>query len=303
MFGTPYLREAIYSESKGTTVDTITISKAEQYFIPLPPLEEQILIVSKIEEIFTQIDYLEKGKADLQTAIKHAKSKVLDLAIHGKLVPQDPSEEPASKLLEKIRAEKEAKIAAGELKRDKNDSYIYKNPSDNCHYEKFEDGELVKLETPYCLPECWQWCYFEEIASVINGKNQKQVENPNGKYPIYGSGGIMSRADDYICPENCTIIGRKGSINNPIFVQEKFWNVDTAFGLCPNKNILPEYLYYFCKAFDFTKLDNSTTLPSLTKTNIQKILFPLPPISEQQRIISKVKEIFTTLEMIENNLQ
>lgn len=112
----------------------------------------------------------------------------------------------------------------------------------------------------------------------------------------------MGRANDYICPENCTIIGRKGSINNPIFVTEKFWNVDTAFGLCTNNLVLPKYLFYFCKTFDFTTIDSSTTLPSLTKTNIQQILFPLPPLETQKRIIEKIDVLFKKLDNICLNL-
>ena len=112
----------------------------------------------------------------------------------------------------------------------------------------------------------------------------------------------MGYANDYICPENCTIIGRKGSINNPIFVEEKFWNVDTAFGLAPSSIVLPRYLFYFCKSFDFTSLDSSTTLPSLTKTNIQRILFPLPPLTEQQRVLGKVYDLFTQLDEISLNI-
>src|SRR5574344_1046528 len=156
------------------------------------------------------------------------------------------------------------------------------------------DGKERLVATSYELPDSWEWCYFEEIADVINGKNQLKVLNPNGKYPIYGSGGIMGYANEYICPENCTIIGRKGSINNPIFLQTKFWNVDTAFGLVP-KHIDPKYLFYFCCSFNFSNLDKSTTLPSLTKTNIQKILFPLPPIAEQYRIVNEISIIFSIL--------
>lgn len=112
----------------------------------------------------------------------------------------------------------------------------------------------------------------------------------------------MGRANDFLCPENCTVIGRKGSINNPIFVEEKFWNVDTAFGLASTSSVLPKYLFYFCKSFDFTTLDNSTTLPSLTKTNIQQILFPLPPLHEQQRIVNNAENLFEYLDQIALNL-
>ena len=161
---------------------------------------------------------------------------------------------------------------------------------------------MESSEIDWTLPNNWCLCYFGDIATVINGKNQSKVENPHGKYPIYGSGGIMGRSDDFICPENCTIIGRKGSINNPIFVEEKFWNVDTAFGLSPSDAVLPKFLFYFCEYFDFTTLDSSTTLPSLTKTNIQQIIFALPPIEEQKRILDKTNELFRKLDEIVLNL-
>ena len=297
-----FIQKQMYSLSKGTTVDTITINKAQKYLFPLPPLADQKRLITNIEAIFAHIDLLEQNKADLQTAVKQAKSKILDLAIHGKLVPQDPDDEPASVMLEKLRAEKEAKIAAGEIKRGKNDSYIYKNSTDNCYYEKFGDGTEKPVEILSAIPESWTWCHFGNISDVINGKNQSQVEDDTGEYPIYGSGGIMGYANDYICPENCTIIGRKGSINNPIFMEEKFWNVDTAFGLAPSSIILPRYLFYFCKSFDFTSLDSSTTLPSLTKANIQHILFPLPPFAAQQRILDKIDELFSQLDKIFLNI-
>ena len=287
---------------KGSAVPTIDFDLINELLWGLPPLAEQKRIVAKIERIFTQIDLLEQNKADLQTTVKQAKSKILDLAIRGKLVPQDPDEEPASVMLEKLRAEKEAKIAAGEIKRGKTDSYIYKNSTDNCYYEKFDDGTEKSVEILSAIPESWTWCHFGDISDVINGKNQSQVEDDTGEYPIYGSGGIMGYANDYICPENCTIIGRKGSINNPIFMEEKFWNVDTAFGLAPSSIILPRYLFYFCKSFDFTSLDSSTTLPSLTKANIQHILFPLPPFAAQQRILDKIDELFSQLDKIFLNI-
>ena len=294
--------DTLFSFSEGSSIPQLTVPTMKQFLIPLPPIAEQKRIVTAIGAIFTQIDILETNKADLQTAVKQAKSKILDLAIRGKLVPQDPADEPASVMLERLRAEKEAKIAAGAIKRSKSDSYIYRNPTDNCYYEKFDDGTEVAIEIDSIIPDAWVWCYFTDIADVINGKNQSKVKEGAGKYPIYGSGGIIGYANDYICPENCTIIGRKGSINNPIFTEEKFWNVDTAFGLIPSSIILPRYLFYFCKSFDFTSLDSSTTLPSLTKTNIQHILFPLPPFAAQQRILDKIDELFNQLDKIALNI-
>ncbi|WP_427194898.1 restriction endonuclease subunit S [Treponema denticola] len=297
-----YIYNSFSLVAAGSTVKNLKADTVKQVLFPLPPLLEQKRIITNIEAIFAQIDLLEQNKADLQTAVKQAKSKILDLAIRGKLVPQDTADEPASVMLEKLRAEKEAKIAAGEIKRGKNDSYIYKNSTDNCYYEKFGDVTETAVEMFSAIPESWTWCHFGDVADVINGKNQSQVEDDTGEYPIYGSGGIMGYANDYICPKNCTIIGRKGSINNPIFVEEKFWNVDTAFGLAPSSIVLPRYLFYFCKSFDFTSLDSSTTLPSLTKTSIRSILFPLPPFVAQQRILDKIDELFSQLEKIALNI-
>ena len=151
---------------------------------------------------------------------------------------------------------------------------------------------------PFEIPQNWLWVKLKDVAKVIHGRNQSAVINPNGQYPIYGSGGIMGYADDYLCPEHCTIVGRKGTINNPILVETKFWNVDTAFGLHPNEAIDYLYFHYFCKGFDFTKLDKSTTLPSLTKTSLEQIDIPLPPLNEQKLIVQKIKDIFTQLDKI-----
>ena len=126
---------------------------------------------------------------------------------------------------------------------------------------------------------------FADVLEIKNGRAQHQVQNPSGKYPIYGSGGIMGYADDFICEANTVIIGRKGTINKPIFAEEPFWNVDTAFGLVANQEkLMPKYLYYFCERFDFEKLNTTVTIPSLTKANLLKIEIPLPPLATQQKI-------------------
>ncbi|MCR5777625.1 MAG: restriction endonuclease subunit S [Lachnospiraceae bacterium] len=133
---------------------------------------------------------------------------------------------------------------------------------------------------------------FEDILEIKNGKNQKAVENPNGKYPIYGSGGVMGYADDYICEPDTVIIGRKGNINHPIYVDEAFWNVDTAFGLQAKREILnPRYLFYFCKRFDFEKLNKTVTIPSLTKSDLLKIKINLPETTEQFAIVEKLTKL------------
>ena len=145
---------------------------------------------------------------------------------------------------------------------------------------------------------------FADVLEIKNGRNQKAVENPNGKYPIYGSGGIMGYADDYICDADTVIVGRKGSINNPIFVDEPFWNVDTAFGLEAKQGVLlPRYLYYFCKHFDFNRLNKAVTIPSLTKGDLLKIEIGLPSIEEQYRVVDKLSEIEEIMGLRRQELQ
>ena len=135
---------------------------------------------------------------------------------------------------------------------------------------------------------------FKDVVEIRNGRNQHQVEN----YPIYGSGGEIGRADDYICEAGTVVIGRKGSINNPLFVDEPFWNVDTAFGLVANKEVLlPKYLFYFCKAFDFESLNTTVTIPSLTKSNLQEIEIKLPSVASQQNIVKLLDGIWNLIEL------
>lgn len=133
---------------------------------------------------------------------------------------------------------------------------------------------------------------FSDVLDIRNGRNQRQVENENGKYPIYGSGGIIGHADNFICDAETVVIGRKGSINNPIFVDEPFWNVDTAFGLVANKEVLlPKYLYYFCVNYNFEQLNTTVTIPSLTKANLLQIEIRVPDMDIQQNIVNVLDKI------------
>lgn len=144
---------------------------------------------------------------------------------------------------------------------------------------------------------------WSDVLTIVSGKNQKAVEDSNGQYPIYGSGGIMGYASSYLCDAGTTIIGRKGTINSPIFVNEPFWNVDTAFGISPGNELHPKYLYYFCCFFNFKELDKSTTIPSLAKRDLLQIQMPVPSISEQDRIVSKIEELFSKLDASVAELQ
>lgn len=106
----------------------------------------------------------------------------------------------------------------------------------------------------------------------------------------------MGYANNYLCEAGTTIIGRKGTINRPIFVNERFWNVDTAFGVFPGEMLHPKFLFYFCQSFNFKALDKSTTIPSLAKRDLLNIEMPVPSFSEQEHIISRIEELFSQLD-------
>ncbi|MCP9536283.1 restriction endonuclease subunit S [Prevotella copri] len=266
-----YIKSLCDKLATGTAQKTVGLDTLRSLYVPIAPIEEQERIVAKIKHLLLQISFLEAGKGKLVAAIKQAKSKILDLAIHGKLVPQDPNDEPASELLKRINPKAEITC-------------------DNPQYGK--------------LPKGWCLCKISSVVDIVNGKSQKNVESPTGKYPIYGSGGIIGKAMEYTCLAGSTIIGRKGTINHPIFVEENFWNVDTAFGMKANNQILEDkYFYCFCLYFDFSKLDKSSALPSLTKTAIGNLILPIPPLAEQQRIVAKIEELFAQLDKIESSLQ
>ena len=266
-----YFQKYALLSAIGSTIKNVPLKAIYEFYVPIPPVSEQKRIVSETDYLLAFINKVEEGKENLQNTVQSAKSKILDLAIHGKLVPQDPNDEPASELLKRINPKAE-----------------------------------ITCDTPQYgkLPKGWCLCKISSVVDIVNGKSQKNVESPTGKYPIYGSGGIIGKAMEYTCLAGSTIIGRKGTINHPIFVEENFWNVDTAFGMKANNQILEDkYFYCFCLYFDFSKLDKSSALPSLTKTVIGNLILPIPPLAEQQRIVAKIEELFSQLDKIESSLQ
>ena len=266
-----YFQKYALLSATGSTIKNVPLKAINEFYVPIPPVSEQKRIVSEIDYLLAFINKVEEGRENLQNTVQSAKFKILDLAIHGKLVLQDPNDEPASELLKRINPKAEITC-------------------DNPQYGK--------------LPKGWCLCKISSVVDIVNGKSQKNVESPTGKYPIYGSGGIIGKAMEYTCLAGSTIIGRKGTINHPIFVEENFWNVDTAFGMKANNQISEDkYFYCFCLYFDFSKLDKSSALPSLTKTAIGNLILPIPPLAEQQRIVAKIDELFSQLDKIESSLQ
>lgn len=133
-----------------------------------------------------------------------------------------------------------------------------------------------------------QW---KEVVEIINGKDYKTIQVEDGGYPVYGTGGEMARAADYLSPANSILLGRKGTIDKPLLIKEKYWNVDTAFGAVPDENILNYvYFYWHCKTIDFNILNKGTTLPSTTKVDLLNLWVKIPAMEEQNRFASIVEQ-------------
>lgn len=154
------------------------------------------------------------------------------------------------------------------------------------------------------MKECWEIKNWKDVLEIRSGKNQTEIENPNGKYPILGSAGkIMGFTDNFICEAGTTIVGRKGNIDNPLYIESKFWNVDTAFGLHALDGLDKRFLFYFCRSFDFTQLDKGSGRPSLVKTDLLQIEIPIPPLPEQQRIVNLLDEAFEKIDTLKANAE
>ena len=309
----------------GTTIKYISRDKFENLLFPLPPIIEQEKTVSAIEHYFSLINAIENDKSDLQAAIKQAKSKILDLAIHGKLVPQDSSDEPASVLLEKLRAEKEAKIKAGELKRDKNDSYIYKSTTDNCYYQKFNkgDGLLIQEKIKFEIPEGWSWCLLRNICSdfIVPQRDKPtrfdgtipwcRIEDIEGKY-LNGSLSnqlvsmeTIKAMNMHICPKGSIICSCSASIGVQAIATVDCCTNQTFIGIVPIEEALfNEYLYYFLGSQTkyFHEIATGTTIKYISRDKFEDFIFPLPPLAEQKRIVEKIENAFAKLDFIAEQL-
>lgn len=168
-------------KSSSTTLPILNKSKFDNLLFPVPPQSEQLMIVKKANKLFQFTNIIQTEKDSLQEVIIAAKSKFLDLAIRGKLIPQDPNDEPASVLLERIRKEKEELIKQGKIKKNKKESVIFKG-EDNSYYEKVgNEATYIDEKLPYVIPDTWTWMRLENCCAkeIRRGKSPKYAEKSN----------------------------------------------------------------------------------------------------------------------------
>ena len=160
------------------------------------------------------------------------------------------------------------------------------------------------LEEAMTPKEGWEEKTLGEISKITHGKNQKDVLDENGQYPIYGSGGnVMGYANDFLCEAGTTILGRKGSINNPQYINERFWNVDTAFGISAKEGNDNKFVYYFITSVDWLEKNTGTTLPSLTQQVVGNVKLFVPPLSTQHTIVAHLDALSSHVRALEAKLK
>jgi len=283
-----YVQTILSKECVGATMDNLNQSVLGAIPFLLPPQKEQRRIISEVDKWFALIDTLETEKEDLQTFIAQTKSKILDLAIHGKLVPQDQNDEPAIELLKRI-----------------NPKFT---PCDNAHY-------------PFDVPHNWVWAKGLDIFKPMKatsplGDTFKYIDidaidnkrNVVTSVKVLNTKQAPSRASRYT-EKGCVLFSMvRPYLRNIAMVTEDDCIASTGFFVCQGKGCLsPKFCYYQMLSNyvvdglnDFMKGDNS---PSITKAQIEEYIFPLPPLNEQKRIVAKIQELFAVLDEIQKSIE
>lgn len=317
------IKENSKEESKGTAMKNIPpFAVFKQMFIPLPPLAEQERIVKKVEEIFSQLEHIEKNKKELEKLKAAFKNKLLYKAIQGKLVPQIKTEEPASVLLQKIQLEKEKLIKDKKIKNNKQESVIYKK--DNHYYEKIGDIEKdITKEIPFEIPKNWQWVRLGDIVNFKLGKTPERVIkefwNSNDipwvsisdmteqnyirttKEKISNIA-FMNKFNSIFSPKGTLLMSFKLTVGKTSILSIDAVHNEAIISIFPyfdKDNYFRNYLYMFLPIFSkFGDKKEAIKGLTLNSKSLANILIPLPPLEEQYRIVKKIEKVFMQCEKL-----
>ena len=317
----------ITDKSVGVGQPNCNGTSLKELLIPLPPINEQLRIVPTAQALLAYVAKIDAEKKSLLSIATAAKAKILDLAIRGQLVPQDPADEPTSVLLERIRAEKEELIKQGKIKRDKKESVIFKG-EDNSYY--LNDGQMtvdISDDLPFDIPDSWRWVHLKDVF-IINPRNMLDDDLDVSFIP-------MPLIDDGYSGKHTSEVRQwkevktgfthftEGDVGiakiTPCFENRKstvFENLSNGYGagttelhvLRPfGKNILAQYLLAYVKTDYFVENGKQTFTGDvgqqrISKAYVENAYFPLPPIKEQERIVQQIGIIYEHLNMITDAL-
>ena len=316
---------------KGTALPTVDMDAVQEIVWGLPSLAEQKRIVTAIELTLPLIDKYEETHSQLsrlQNSFPEAlKKSILQEAVQGKLVPQDPSDEPAEALLERIRAEKQRLIKEGKIKKDKHESIIFRR--DNSHYEKLDGVErCIDDELPFEIPESWAWVYLGNISFVTKLAGFEYTKYIAPALTSYGiplfkgkniqSGKLIERFEGFI-PETvsdelwrsqlskrCLLTPYVGSIGNvAVFPGTYKAHLGSNVGKIEpysDNGVLIEYILYFLRSApgyeQLTKYKKATAQESISIEAIRNVLMPIPPLNEQERIVSAIDTVLSIVQKL-----
>ncbi|MEQ2789247.1 restriction endonuclease subunit S [Flavonifractor plautii] len=318
LINSPLVQKQAEENTRGVGNKNWVMRDIANTLIVIPPLLEQQRIVSKLQEILSFADNYAQAYSKAEELNKSfpelLKKSILQEAVQGKLVPQDPSDEPASVLLERIRAEKEQLIKAGKIKRDKHESVIFRR--DNSHYEKLDGIErCIDDEIPFDLPESWEWVRFFSVVDIATNLVRPEeyadyihiapdnIEKATGT--LFECHTVQQ--DKVVSPNH---LFYKGQIIyskiRPLLRKAVIAPFD---GLCSadmyplNTAINRKYLlrYMLSDAFNLqvaTAMSSRVKMPKINQDELSKILIPIPPMQEQERIVSKIEELFNKITLI-----
>ena len=297
----PYVDNLINSITYGVKMPRVGTETMTSLLVPIPPLEEQRRIVEKIDEVASTVsayDVAYQKTETLNSAFPEAlKKSILQEAVQGKLVPQDPSDEPAEALLERIRAEKQRLIKEGKIKKDKHESVIFRR--DNSHYEKLGGVErCIDDELPFEIPETWAWVRIGTILSVSSGDSLTVAQmNSAGSIPVYGGNGIAGTHDKWNVCQRTLVIGRVGYYCGATHITEPFaWVTDNAFITHFDEKLLQmKWLKFLIDYLEPRKRASSTAQPVISGKLLYPMLVPIPPLNEQHRIVQRIEELLTVV--------
>ena len=318
-----FCRDQYYTVQCGMK-NSFRLDNIQNILAPVPPLGEQIRIAEKLSNIWTHIQQIDIESEAASDIISKAKSKILDLAIRGQLVPQDPDDEPASVLLERIRAEKEELIKQGKLKRDKKESVIFRG-EDNSYYEKMADGKLHCLDDqlPFELPDGWEWCNLSMIGTTNIGLTYRPTDIEPGGIMVLRSCNIVNdqvdlndlvrvkttvRENQFAQKNDLLICARNGSrslVGKCALIPDLGEPASFGAFMAIYRTEYFEFIVHYLRSSFFRSVfddSNSTAINQLTQDMLKRAIVPLPPLSEQRRIVEAIGAMLFELNQIEKSL-
>ena len=321
----PYILMSAFCRNQYYTVqsgmkNSFRLDNIQNILTPVPPLGEQIRIAKKLSSIWLHIQQIDDESETAADIISKAKSKILNLAIRGQLVPQDPTDEPAAVLLERIRAEKEELIKQGKIKRDKKESVIFRGEDNSYYVRQGTHTESIDDQFIFDLPDNWKWCSLLNVAKIELGKTLDSVKNTGTNHPYLRSVNVRwnevdladlkemrfepEEVDRYTVRRNDLLICEGGDVGRScVWTNEKEILYQNAlhrvrfYGEC-NPFYFMYYMMYYESRGIIKALCKGVTIKHLTGNVLSLIPFALPPLEEQGRIVERLNQMFALLDTI-----